>query len=576
MPHHFGFLVTSFVCLMFGSVSLAYETVRTPLIIAVQREGSQSIRSLVDSTFQRLLIINRNRVPEIRYFSVKELQNPEVLNGVHYLVCSATVYAALEKYGGLKAIATVKPSAAISSDHAASTAIVVKADSNHKINTLKELENKVIGISADASPDIKIHVLNELRIQGFENKQFVKFATIPAGFENLLNKFQSGEIQAAAIDPILFTHLPEKIKQQFKLLEPRIKDDYALGHTTITYPGWAFAATLNSGRNENERTEAFLKSLPPVDGMSWASEGDYRKIHQVLSFLDEPFYKSFRKKSFSEVVKENVVWVAAITAVLLCWLVLTIFSNLLIKRRTKELFEANEKRLRAEEHFHTLEKASIVSQMSNIVAHELRQPLAAISNYSLAIRRRLSKGNLDEEALSFAISRLIKESGRASDIIEHVQRYAKGKPSDGIKFNVSDLLAAICNDYVNSQRQSIVHYEGEADISFIGDPLEIELLSRNLIKNALEATSTLQAPEVLVRAEKVSNALKIIVSDNGPTLDDSELENLKEPLRSTKISGLGLGLSIVKRISERYGGHVDFIKNKPSGLSVAVLLHSNA
>lgn len=561
---------------MFGSVSLAYETVRTPLIIAVQKEGSDSIHSLVANTFQRLSIINRNRIPELRYFSVKELQNPDVLNGAHYMICSATVYAALEKYSGLKAVAAVKPSAAISSDHAASTAIVVKADSVHKINKLKELENKVIGISEDASPDIKIHVLNELRMQGFPSKRFVKLKTIPASYEDLLDEFHSGEIHAAAVDPILFTRLPEKIKQEFKLLEPRIKDDYALGHTTITYPGWTFAATLNTGRNENERIEAFLKSLPPVDGMGWASEGDYRKMHQILSFLDEPFYKSFRKKSFNELVNENIVWVAAIAAVLLCWIALTIFSNLLIKRRTKELFEANEKRFRAEEHFHSLEKASIVGQMSNIVAHELRQPLAAISNYSLAIRRRLSKGNLDEEALSFAISRLIKESGRASDIIEHVQRYAKGKPSDRIKFNVSDLLAAICNDYVNSQRQPIVHYEGEADISFIGDPLEIELLSRNLIKNALEATSTLHVPEVLVRAEKVSNALKIIVSDNGPTLDDSELENLKEPLRSTKMSGLGLGLSIVKRISERYGGHVDFIRNKPSGLSVAVLLHSNA
>ncbi len=188
----------------------------------------------------------------------------------------------------------------------------------------------------------------------------------------------------------------------------------------------------------------------------------------------------------------------------------------------------------------------------------------------------MSKGNLDEEALSFAISRLIKESGRASDIIEHVQRYAKGKASDRIKFNVSDLLSAICNDYVNSQSQPIVRYEGATDISFIGDPLEIELLSRNLIKNALEATSALSAPEVRVRAEKVTDAVRIIVSDNGPKLDDAELENLKEPLRSTKMSGLGLGLSIVKRISERYGGHVDFIRNKPSGLSVAVLLHSNA
>ena len=52
--------------------------------------------------------------------------------------------------------------------------------------------------------------------------------------------------------------------------------------------------------------------------------------------------------------------------------------------------------------------------------------------------------------------------------------------------------------------------------------------------------------------------------------------NLREPLKSTKIGGLGLGLSIVKRISEAYEGHVEFVKNTPTGLKVTVWLYSKA
>ncbi len=223
-----------------------------------------------------------------------------------------------------------------------------------------------------------------------------------------------------------------------------------------------------------------------------------------------------------------------------------------------------------------MEKTSIVGQMSNIVAHELRQPLAAISNYSLAIKRRLSKGNLDEEALSFAISRLLAESCRASEIIEHVQRYAKGKPSDWKSFSVSELLKSICDNYLNSQQTPLVRFESHEDTQFIGDPLEIELIARNLIKNAIEATSQVTRPQILLELYSENGGIRITVSDNGPKLSEEALANLIEPLRSTKIGGLGLGLSIVKRISESYEGHVEFASNTPTGLKVTAFLYSKA
>ena len=493
------FLPLSTVC----TISYSYEYVRIPLVIAVQEEGNETIRPLVELTVKRLSQVERRRVPELHYLSLEKLKDQNSLIDADYLIASASVFAALEKYSGLKAVASVRPVISVNPDHAASTAILVDKQSS-------------------------------------------------------------------------FKKIPESFRMQMNLLEPRIKDDYILGHTTATYPGWVMAATLEAGKKETLYMEAFLKSLPAVDGLSWAPQADYRQLHQVLTSLDDPFYKSFRKRTWREIVEENLIWFALAGVLIFSWLLHTLFTTALVNKRTRELSEANERRLKAEEHYHNLEKASIVGQMSNIVAHELRQPLAAISNYSLAIRRRLSKGNLDEEALSFAISKLMSESGRASEIIEHVQRYAKGKPSDWKSFSIDELLRSICDNYLDSQQNPLVRYEARGGQEFNGDPLEVELIVRNLIKNAIEAAEQTKSPDILLTLESEKGAFRITVSDNGLEISDDTLLNLREPLKSTKIGGLGLGLSIVKRISEAYEGHVEFAKNIPTGLKVTVWLYSKA
>lgn len=564
------FLPLSTVC----TISYSYEYVRIPLVIAVQEEGNETIRPLVELTVKRLSRVERRRVPELHYLSLEKLKDQNSLIDADYLIASASVFAALEKYSGLKAVASVRPVISVNPDHAASTAILV--DKQSSLKTLKDLKRKVIGVPAGSSPDERIHVLNELKVQGFSDPKFVDFKAISANCEEWLKNFRNGSIDALALNPLSFKKIPESFRMQMNLLEPRIKDDYILGHTTATYPGWVMAATLEAGKKETLYMEAFLKSLPAVDGLSWAPQADYRQLHQVLTSLDDPFYKSFRKRTWREIVEENLIWFALAGVLIFSWLLHTLFTTALVNKRTRELSEANERRLKAEEHYHNLEKASIVGQMSNIVAHELRQPLAAVSNYSLAIRRRLSKGNLDEEALSFAISKLMSESGRASEIIEHVQRYAKGKPSDWKSFSIDELLRSICDNYLDSQQNPLVRYEAKGGQEFNGDPLEVELIVRNLIKNAIEAAEQTKSPDILLTLESEKGAFRITVSDNGLEISDDTLLNLREPLKSTKIGGLGLGLSIVKRISEAYEGHVEFVKNTPTGLKVTVWLYSKA
>ena len=541
--------------------------------IAVQQEGSEELKAFLEQTVKSLATVDHKRVPDLVYVPIRNLQNPATLNDIDYLVVSASVFAALEKYSGLKPIVSVRPMSSLNADHASSTAVIIPQSAKN-ITTLRDLNNKKIGVSTSASPDLKAQFANELLIQGIKNPNRINFKEIRNDWETVIADLLNGTVDAVLSDPVKLKQLSKEQRNAIKVLEPRINDDYALAHTTSTYPGWVLGATLKPSRIDSDRLEMFLKSLIPYDGLCWSDHGDYRKIHQILTNLNEPFYKSFRKKSWKDIVEENQFLILMVILFLLGWGFHTFSTNRLVSKRTRELWEANEQKLKTEEKFHSLEKASIVGQMSNIVAHELRQPLAAISNYSLAIKRRLQNGNLNEDALSFAIAKLLKESSRASEIIEHVQQYAKGTTAQYSRFNLNQLINGICNSYQNSQGQTIVSFQAEKSLDFIGDPLEIELVVRNLIKNSLEAVQNIQHASIQIKIKEITDGVLLEVSDNGPIIPEHIFEHFSQPLKSTKIGGLGLGLSIVKRISEIYSGHTVFDRISPSGLKVSVWLYN--
>ena len=104
------------------------------------------------------------------------------------------------------------------------------------------------------------------------------------------------------------------------------------------------------------------------------------------------------------------------------------------------------------------------------------------------------------------------------------------------------------------------------------DAWEIELAVLNLMKNAADAISGVEAPKIevmLVPQDEKTWALS--VADNGPYIDDEQLAALFKPLRTTKGSaGMGLGLSIVSSIAERHAGHVTVERNGITGLRFTI------
>ncbi|EJW93823.1 ATPase/histidine kinase/DNA gyrase B/HSP90 domain protein, partial [gut metagenome] len=106
--------------------------------------------------------------------------------------------------------------------------------------------------------------------------------------------------------------------------------------------------------------------------------------------------------------------------------------SVLVRRRTRQLRHALEERARIEDevvqarqHIANLERTGIVGQMSTIIAHELKQPLGAITNYGNGLLRRLRRGRIDPKSFETALSEVVLQAERASQIVERVRAYAK-------------------------------------------------------------------------------------------------------------------------------------------------------
>lgn len=150
------------------------------------------------------------------------------------------------------------------------------------------------------------------------------------------------------------------------------------------------------------------------------------------------------------------------------------------------------------------------------------------------------------------------DAARASDIVERVRQYAKQK---------AELKPISVREAFDKADEMVTHFgignvpthvSAFEDSTVLVNPLDLQLVFGNLIKNAKEAAAqqTDESPQLLVKAQVMEGFICIELEDNGPPLSDRELAGLNEVVTSAKPDGLGLGLSISRNIVEGVGGNI--------------------
>lgn len=203
-------------------------------------------------------------------------------------------------------------------------------------------------------------------------------------------------------------------------------------------------------------------------------------------------------------------------------------------------------------------RLAAAGEMASALAHELNQPIAALVAYGNACKELLERGEMGE-VLTGAIQKMIIESGRASDVVWRLRDFFRSGAMQLEVIEVGVVVSAIAQQFATKFQEHGVEFNiaPVPAVCLRGDRLQIELVLRNLIANALDEVVKRQPGSRLITlsSERLSGErLRISVEDSGLGISSNTAAHLFEPFASTKSSGLGLGLVLSRAIVEAHGG----------------------
>jgi len=223
-------------------------------------------------------------------------------------------------------------------------------------------------------------------------------------------------------------------------------------------------------------------------------------------------------------------------------------------------------------------RRSTMGQLAASIAHELNQPLGAILSNVNAIRRMVSKDNLDRRETVAALSDIAEDTKRAGDIIRRVRALFKdGNSSKGV-LELGTLLAEI-EGLLRAEamlRKVLLRFEAAPHLpDVVGDRIELQQCILNLVLNAFDSVAAAggQRREVLVRVvQEEAGWVTVSVRDTGGGIDPSVAGRLFEPFVTTRPNGMGMGLLVTRSIVDRHGGRITGKSNADVGASFAFTL----
>jgi C4-dicarboxylate-specific signal transduction histidine kinase len=208
-------------------------------------------------------------------------------------------------------------------------------------------------------------------------------------------------------------------------------------------------------------------------------------------------------------------------------------------------------------------RLAAAGEMAGAVAHEVNQPLTALANYGRSAQLLLAKDDVAMNELSVVIEKMLAEGKRAGEVVRRLRDFFRSGTTQLESVSVDEILATaqhIAHQVGGSNPISVAtESEGQLLPLFV-DRLQIELVLRNLISNAIEAVgeSADEPAQIHVRAQRHgAQYVRLTVTDNGPGLSPVVRERLFEPFSSGKSRGMGLGLAVSRAIAEAHGGSLE-------------------
>jgi PAS domain S-box-containing protein len=219
-------------------------------------------------------------------------------------------------------------------------------------------------------------------------------------------------------------------------------------------------------------------------------------------------------------------------------------------------------------------RLGLMGEMASGIAHEVNQPLAAISSYTQVSLSLINTENPDQVKLTEILSKTQEQALRAGKIIHRMREFVKYHAKQRSIVDVNALIHdAVCLCTSELKQNDIrLAFELENNLPPIAvDQIQIEQVIINLLRNSIDALKSLPAKQqrqVSIQSRLTLNdCIQVRVKDNGPGLDKEQQQKILTPFYTTKADGMGMGLSITRSLVEAHDGTLHFNSEPGKGTS---------
>ena len=234
------------------------------------------------------------------------------------------------------------------------------------------------------------------------------------------------------------------------------------------------------------------------------------------------------------------------------------YAQSLVEERTADLNASMQELQDTQDALVRSERLTAVGEMASVIGHELRNPLAAVTNSLFIVRNDLGHdvSPMTEKYLSVAE----RETSKAATLADDLTVFVRPREMKMSELQLGDLFNEVLTATPHPDNVSVIVDVGSIDL--VGDRGQLAEVLTNLVTNAYQAMPDGGTLHLNGSSEK--DAVTIVVEDSGRGVDQTSMSHVFEPFFTTKASGTGLGLAIVQRLVQAHHGEVS-ITNVPGG-----------
>lgn len=452
----------------------------------------------------------KKNMPEYR-FKVVEIGFKGIVESIDktkpdFIVASASDFLELaDSHGAVQLSSLIRKDSPNPLEAMASTFIVRPQSA---IDNLWDAKGRTVVINDERSFDGWLIAQGELIALGLRPNHFFS-QVIQAGNQDkdIASMVRTGKADIGVLRTCAYENLLKSgdIREgEFRIVNQKPDDGFCV-RSTERYPNLIFAAMPVATPEMIRRLTIVLLTKPRQNSRYyWSFVNNFQTTNALLKKLSLAPYTKEQKWTFIDLWNDyrNQFYIGLI--IFFGVLFHSLRVNVLVVKRTAQLkkalsdMEAFYKQAQeSRQKLLTFERMSIVSHLSSMFAHEVKQPLANIRYYAGALHLLLKKENhLSPESESL-LEEMNNEVIRSAEIVDHVRIYAKKRQSEKVPYD----LGVLVTKAVSSEKANFINVELHGSYPIFADPFEILFILSNLLKNALAVVKDQDDPEIDVYIE---------------------------------------------------------------------------